>query len=549
MTGRNPWDPGGSLSGYNGATRLARLTNYQFRHMHELVLRTKYAAQEFHAFVPNFVYKTRRLIPPTISFRAWEDRPAYYSSTSMSVKQGCTGARWQSVGNPYLDWYRRIRRVFNEPSESDPFNREDSTHWLEDDNKYGKYKYSYRKSGENVKGTLFKKCTPYSVGEFRFTDIQGAFVELIDYDVPNDHPGDTLEHSYCHGVSHEIPMNIRVVAHDLGDYLLSDDNSSAPTAIPLKVQPLIEETNNKILKKLGKSDIEVLMTLSEANRTLEMLTSSFGRLVNSLHALKRADVVGVATALGRKPKFNRRKTQKGDTIYEAVSSTSSLWLEYNFGWRQLVQDIYGAISALKEYLAKRPIIGVCKSGKHAEVLDFDFIKDDRHHKGQVSCDVTTLVYYTVSDEFLRTLNNIGILNPGYFIWDKIPYSFVVDWAFPVADFLSSFTATVGLQFLTGCHSIKQRADVTTFINPIINLSTKDDLVEQSPNISGLRDGGAKSPGLTMRWDRERYISQGDFFHRIALTDFPKHTFLVRNPLRVFTGITSLALILKNLKGN
>lgn len=44
------------------------------------------------------------------------------------------------------------------------------------------------------------------------------------------------------------------------------------------------------------------------------------------------------------------------------------------------------------------------------------------------------------------MNKLGFINPAYWAWDSTPWSFIVDWWFPVGDFLNNFTAAVGLTF-------------------------------------------------------------------------------------------------------
>lgn len=50
---------------------------------------------------------------------------------------------------------------------------------------------------------------------------------------------------------------------------------------------------------------------------------------------------------------------------------------------------------------------------------------------------------------LLLANRLGIINPQLWLWDAMPWSFVLDWWFPIGSFLSNFTASVGLAFVGG----------------------------------------------------------------------------------------------------
>lgn len=43
-------------------------------------------------------------------------------------------------------------------------------------------------------------------------------------------------------------------------------------------------------------------------------------------------------------------------------------------------------------------------------------------------------------------NQLGLINPAYWLWDSTPWSHIVDWWIPVGPFLNSLTASVGLVF-------------------------------------------------------------------------------------------------------
>jgi hypothetical protein len=55
---------------------------------------------------------------------------------------------------------------------------------------------------------------------------------------------------------------------------------------------------------------------------------------------------------------------------------------------------------------------------------------------------------------LRTLNQLGLLNPLSLIYELTPWSFVVDWFVPIGPVLNALTAPAGLIFVSGTKSVK-----------------------------------------------------------------------------------------------
>lgn len=69
---------------------------------------------------------------------------------------------------------------------------------------------------------------------------------------------------------------------------------------------------------------------------------------------------------------------------------------------------------------------------------------------------------SLSNPNLLLANRLGIINPQMWVWDLIPWSFVVDWWFPIGSFLQNFTALVGLS-LNGASVTRTRAWSGTWI--------------------------------------------------------------------------------------
>jgi hypothetical protein len=57
--------------------------------------------------------------------------------------------------------------------------------------------------------------------------------------------------------------------------------------------------------------------------------------------------------------------------------------------------------------------------------------------------------FVIVDEEMRFEDALGLSNPGLFIWETIPGSFLLDWILPIGDSLRAMTAYKGLRFVSG----------------------------------------------------------------------------------------------------
>lgn len=124
------------------------------------------------------------------------------------------------------------------------------------------------------------------------------------------------------------------------------------------------------------------------------------------------------------------------------------WLEYQYGMRPLMSDIYGATDALATRIRtgfpQYVTIRRKNQGEYKEIFS-----PTSHFRRSWVWDSTYQgkARYIIRDAALKQLAQCGITNPLLLVWELIPYSFVVDWAFPVGQFLSSLDALNGTQDL------------------------------------------------------------------------------------------------------
>lgn len=192
------------------------------------------------------------------------------------------------------------------------------------------------------------------------------------------------------------------------------------------------------------------ISLLESRKSLMMIKQRVDQITLAVKSLRRLDWKGVNRALGvstsYRPRIFRGKPRGGvkDTTKVNLEKT---WLEYTFGWVPLYQDIFSACKVLgQDFTAFRHKVRVRDVFYHIHPWD-----------GGASWSATgQLVYYfganiRIKNPNLLLANQLGLLNPAYVLWDKVAFSFVVDWIVPVGKFLRSLTNTIGLEVSNAYH--------------------------------------------------------------------------------------------------
>jgi len=172
---------------------------------------------------------------------------------------------------------------------------------------------------------------------------------------------------------------------------------------------------------------------------------------------------------------------RGRRGHKAHKTPFQLWLEIQYGWKPLLSDVHGAVTALsdKDHAQRDRYRASLKSTLRMDDRLIRALPDyqcnswpkvraqkltDVHHKGWLRLD-----YEKLDSSLLPTAAALGLTNPLELVWEELPFSFVVDWFLPVGSYLSTFDATYGWSFKAGSMSIKSttrsRLDpVTTIID-------------------------------------------------------------------------------------
>lgn len=204
---------------------------------------------------------------------------------------------------------------------------------------------------------------------------------------------------------------------------------------------LQNEVKQKVLQKVKDQDVNLAVAWAERDQTLALLKGAFTKLSKAFIAASRGNFPKAAWELtGRKTNQTFRGT------------LAQNWLELQYGWLPLLSDIFGTVQTMqkhakKEYILVRSRKRISETGD-SSVPSLNGNAVDRTTSETVY-EVSVRIKMKSRSVFLKTASELGLTNPALVVWEKVPFSFVVDWAIPIGSFLSQFDAGLGFYFETG----------------------------------------------------------------------------------------------------
>lgn len=262
------------------------------------------------------------------------------------------------------------------------------------------------------------------------------------------------------------PANPKTSQTSVGDLQTGNYGVTCP-AFPVFNTGLESRAVTKALSKLKNQSVNLAVAFAERKETAELLVGTLAGLAKAARSLHCGDMRGVARGLGLS---GTPKSPRGRTFPQK-------WLELQYGWQPLYSDVFGCVNALNQRDtddAKRYTVAV--TGKVRDPFRrftrtpqvrpcLDAISTDTGFEG---CFVR-LDYY-LENPLLASLSALGITNPAEVVWERVPFSFVVDWFLPVGNYLSSMDAALGYSFRGGSCTRLFRRDWSAGIVPGANAS-------------------------------------------------------------------------------
>lgn len=300
---------------------------------------------------------------------------------------------------------------------------------------------------------------------------------------------------------------------------------------------------SRLRSQLSQSAGSLAVSVAEFDKTVAHVAHTANRLARAFLSLRKgglglfSDALGITVPVKSIKAYRHRfrvERNRGSDLLQLAAGT---WLEYTYGWKPLLSDVYAQAENLANYLTNhqnviREARGTAKGENTTKTVDTVSSSDwEVWTEAVMKTRYSYVVRYKVADPNGSIPQIFGLNNPLSVAWELIPFSFVADWFLPIGDFLEGLTSTSGLEFHSG--SLTRRYEA--FVHKRI-----------IPKVAHPDQGGS----------RRMYLNYGDSMYqhkygksRTLLTEFPQPQFIPKNPLSVSHATSALALLQSVFRGS
>lgn len=215
----------------------------------------------------------------------------------------------------------------------------------------------------------------------------------------------------------------------------------------------------KALLKLKDQRVNLGVAMAEAQDTANMIGDVASRIAKGYRRLAAKDPRGAAAALtGVRTSRPTRAEPSRYRRKDIGSSVPDRWLEYQYGINPLLSDLAGAWDELQRQEGWSWVTTVrANSTSTDEMSTRGFVWDQRFDFiSRAKFDHKVVLSFRPQKYALQSIARLGMSNPLEIVWEKTPFSFVLDWMWPMGDCLGALDATVGYEFLHGSYTRFER---------------------------------------------------------------------------------------------
>lgn len=239
-------------------------------------------------------------------------------------------------------------------------------------------------------------------------------------------------------------------------------NSAILLSTPGSVSHLSEagiKARSRLAAQVNGMSMNVGQAFAERGQTASLIGSTISRVTNAALALRRGRLGDFVTSLGLESGKVSAKSWSRVLKTPPSKRIANHWVEYQYGWKPLLQDLYGASELLSDRIRNDPWQHSLKSSGKAEEKSYNTVNDGgikTQYFSQHSTKARFAAHFKMDSYAQAALSATGLSNPALLAWELLPYSFVVDWFLPVGNYLESLTAFNGFTFVVGSESYLSR---------------------------------------------------------------------------------------------
>lgn len=210
--------------------------------------------------------------------------------------------------------------------------------------------------------------------------------------------------------------------------------------------------------QLKAGDFSGGVALAEYAQTARLLKTNAAKIVHGLIALKKGHLLDIPAILGFGATASYRRKAAKLKRFDDVQQLSRFWLEIQYGWKPLYQDVYNAFEAVHKARNRPDYLVMRASGSDSNYSESSIngtVISGNRCSVRVNCRVS--VNLNDQNQAILAANTAGITNPALVAWELIPFSFVADWFLPIGNYLDAMGTLSLTTFSNPSLSIRQDA--------------------------------------------------------------------------------------------
>jgi hypothetical protein len=204
----------------------------------------------------------------------------------------------------------------------------------------------------------------------------------------------------------------------------------------------VDVTRAKAWSKLKNTQVNFGQNYGERKQTADLVVANLGRMVHGLKTLRKNPAVLKDIAKGAN---------------KVVEELPNWWLEVVFGWKPLISDIHGALTELDNRDSSGWKVTVKATSKRSGKYTGVFLPGAKggNPQPQAFCDADREIFHgckvridaVPSNDSLVKAAQLGLTNPLSLAWELMPWSFAIDWCFPIGQYFDNLDAPLGWEIL------------------------------------------------------------------------------------------------------
>lgn len=247
----------------------------------------------------------------------------------------------------------------------------------------------------------------------------------------------------------------------------------------------------KTYSRVEPPETFVGVTLAEAGKTVDLITSTARRFAKGVVVLNRAAhslrkgnfsyerlAIEVCREMGIPFDAKRFRAEYRRHLKRGMGEITSTWLAVRYGWTPLISDIVTTLAALtiEKSSGRKTARGKLEdvSTSVAETSNIRFGASAQW--GKYSYTITTtanllargfVVYDYTATPWGGNLRSFGITHPLSTVWELVPFSFVIDWFANVGDWLEAMESKAAVNIITSGYTYQKTVTYQRRIGPYV----------------------------------------------------------------------------------